>query len=59
VFEGFDWIAKQYRVPGIGFGKMSDLTVRFAYAGCVAVLLAYLSRRQFEDRFLKLKSRLS
>lgn len=59
VFEGFDWLAKQYRVPGIGWGKMSDLAVRFAYAGCGAVLLAYLSRRQFENRFLKLKSRLS
>ncbi|HXM98602.1 MAG TPA: acyltransferase [Candidatus Dormibacteraeota bacterium] len=59
VFDGFDWFAKQHRVPGMGWGKLSDLIVRFAYVGCLSMLLAYLSRRQFEDRFLTLKSRFS
>jgi len=59
IFEGFDWIAKRYNIPGIGWGKLSDLIFRFGYVCCTAILLAYLSRKQFEDRFLRLKNRLS
>jgi hypothetical protein len=59
VFDGFDWLRRQYRIPGLGWGKLSDLIVRFAYAGGAAAVLAYLSRTKFEDRFLILKSRLS
>jgi peptidoglycan/LPS O-acetylase OafA/YrhL len=59
VFDSFDWIARRYVVPGMGWSKMSDLTVRFVYVACASVVLAYVSRRQFEDRFLQLKNRLS
>jgi peptidoglycan/LPS O-acetylase OafA/YrhL len=59
VFNSFDWIARRYRVPGMGWSKLSDLTFRFACVACVSVLLAYVSRRQFEDRFLRLKNRFS
>ena len=59
VFNGFDWIAQRITIPGMGWSKMLDLTVRFVYVVGASVLLAYLSRSQFEGRFLRLKNRFS
>jgi peptidoglycan/LPS O-acetylase OafA/YrhL len=38
-------------------GHFSIVLARFAVAGCTAILIAYLSRRFFEEPFLRLKDR--
>jgi len=38
-------------------GHFGLVFLRFAVAGAVAVLIAYLSRKNYEERFLRLKDR--
>ena len=59
VFLGYDWVARQ-----IKFNTRLNLTLweqawlRMVIVGAVAILVAYLSRRYFEEPFLRLKDRL-
>jgi len=39
--------------------NLAHLLFRLLIAGCVSVLLAYISRKQFENRFLRLKDRIT
>jgi peptidoglycan/LPS O-acetylase OafA/YrhL len=52
---GFDSVSRRIHVLGLGHGTMSDVTVRFLYAGSAAILIAWLSRKYFEEPFLRLK----
>ena len=59
VFIGYDWIAKQ-----LDFSSRLNLTLweqvwlRMVIVSTVAIGIAYLSRRYFEEPFLRLKDRL-
>lgn len=56
-FRGFDFVAMRYArfLPKTGPG--SALIIRFLVASTIAVAVSYVSRKQFEDRFLRLKAR--
>ena len=58
VFNLFDNLQHQFfpRVPSFR-GHFDVMTVRFLISGSIAILLALLSRRYFEERFLRLKGR--
>ncbi|MGB7599831.1 MAG: acyltransferase [Candidatus Sulfotelmatobacter sp.] len=58
VFNLFDNLQHQFfpRVPSFK-GHFDVMTVRFLISGSIAILLALLSRRYFEQRFLRLKDR--
>jgi peptidoglycan/LPS O-acetylase OafA/YrhL len=55
-FRIYDWIYTRYfpplHVPVTDFARV---VLRFALAGGGAIAVAYLSRKYFEDRFLRLK----
>jgi len=59
VFASFDAALKRY---GPGFfatlGRAEFILLRFLCAGGMATLLAFLSRRHFEEPFLRLKNRM-
>jgi peptidoglycan/LPS O-acetylase OafA/YrhL len=57
VFEGFDYLAARNLLPLPKTGPGPLLLIRFTVASSVAVTIAYVSRRLFEDRFLRLKGR--
>ena len=58
VFNIFDNLQHQFfpLVPSFK-GHFGVMTVRFLISGGMAILLAYLSRRYFEEPFLRLKDR--
>jgi peptidoglycan/LPS O-acetylase OafA/YrhL len=55
--EGYDYLAGRNILPLPGTGPGTLLLIRFVVASSVAVAAAYMSRRLFEDRFLRLKGR--
>ena len=58
VFRVYDRVAHRYwpqLLPSVGHFDL--VVLRFLLAGGAAILLAYLSRKYFEDRFLRLKDR--
>jgi peptidoglycan/LPS O-acetylase OafA/YrhL len=55
LFSGFDLLSRLVSMPGLGHGFMSNVIVRFLYAGIAAILIAWLSRKYFEEPFLRLK----
>jgi peptidoglycan/LPS O-acetylase OafA/YrhL len=59
LIRGFDVLNKHGHLGSLGDRPLLYLAVRFVTVLAVATLVAYVSRRQFEDRFLKLKSRLT
>jgi peptidoglycan/LPS O-acetylase OafA/YrhL len=56
-FEGFDYLARRNILPLSATSPGPLLLIRFLVASSAAVAIAYVSRRLFEDRFLRLKSR--
>jgi len=48
-----------FRLPSLHFKPFSMLVFRFLMVSTAASLVAFLSRRQLEDRFLALKDRLA
>jgi peptidoglycan/LPS O-acetylase OafA/YrhL len=56
IFDLVDYLGG-HGVPGIGKLSLSGLLWRASLVWTVSILLAYLSRKYFEDRFLALKSR--
>jgi peptidoglycan/LPS O-acetylase OafA/YrhL len=60
VFVGYDRLAV-HLAPRMetNLGRWGALWVRFFFAGLAAIAISYLSRRFFEDPFLRLKSRLT
>jgi peptidoglycan/LPS O-acetylase OafA/YrhL len=60
IFVGYDAIAVRWAAPLAGFyGNFRLLTFRFFCVAATASLLAWLSRRFYEERFLQMKSRFS
>jgi peptidoglycan/LPS O-acetylase OafA/YrhL len=59
LFEAFDYAAKRGFFAFLQFMPFSMLVFRFLIVTTVASLVALLSRRQLEDRFLALKDRLA
>lgn len=58
IFNVFDNLQHLFfpRVPSFK-GHFDVMTIRFLISGSIAILLAVLSRRYFEERFLRLKDR--
>ncbi len=59
-FRVYDRAAHRYwpqLLPSVGHFDL--VVLRFAVAGGAAIVLAYLSRKYFEDRFLRLKDRVA
>ena len=59
IFNAYDVFARRYFATAIGARGFSALCLRFFIAGGVSVAVAYLSRRWFENPFLRLKDRLT
>jgi len=60
IFEAYDHlIGRSLVTSGIHGHRFGALCVRFVCAASVAVIIAYVSRRWFENPFLRLKDRLS
>jgi len=56
-FEGFNYFVARYFSPKLGPGP--ELVVRFLVASSLAIAFSYVSRKQFEDRFLRLKTKIT
>jgi peptidoglycan/LPS O-acetylase OafA/YrhL len=55
VFDWSDrWNIRRY-LPGFGHGPFADILVRLAYFGFLATAIAWLSRKYFEELFLRRK----
>ena len=60
IFDAYDWFIRQVSwQPDTANGPFLARTLRFLCVAVVATLVATLSRRYFEERFLRLKNRLS
>jgi peptidoglycan/LPS O-acetylase OafA/YrhL len=60
IFDAYDWFIRRFAWrPALSSGPFFARTVRFLCVAVVATLLATISRRYFEERFLRLKNRLS
>ena len=57
VFNAYDSLAKRYLPALTGTRGFATLMLRFVIAASASVALAYLSRRWFENPFLRLKAR--
>jgi len=57
VLNAFGWLMYRGEIPRLAADPFLGLWFRFVLVGCISVGVAYLSRRQFEDRFLRLKDR--
>jgi peptidoglycan/LPS O-acetylase OafA/YrhL len=53
----FEWLVKQNIIHKLQIDTFQGLTIRFLVVGATAVIFSYLSRRFFEDPFLRLKDR--
>ena len=56
-FRGMDYLASRGIVPWIGTQRIGPLLARFVLAFGLAVGLAYISRKTFEEYFLSLKKK--
>jgi len=59
VFNGFEWLLNHGVIRRLQIDPLLGLSIRFLICGGIAVGIAYLSRRFFEEPFLRLKSRLA
>lgn len=59
VFNGFEWLLNKGVIRRLQIDPLLGLSIRFLICGGIAVGIAYLSRRFFEEPFLRLKSRLA
>ena len=59
VLNAFGWVVSRGMMPWFHIDSFLGLSLRFLFVTCISVGIAYLSRRQFEDRFLRLKERFS
>ena len=59
VFRGFEWLLDKRIIRRAQIDPLLGLSIRLLVCGGIAVGIAYLSRRYFEEPFLKLKSRLA
>lgn len=57
VLNAFEWLIYRSVIPRLVAHPFLGLWVRFLLVGAASVGVAYVSRRQFEDRFLRLKER--
>lgn len=58
VFLGYDWLASKTGFAiRMGIGIWGETWIRMIAVGSVSILIAYLSRRYFEEPFLRLKDR--
>jgi peptidoglycan/LPS O-acetylase OafA/YrhL len=55
VFERCDRLNFRHYLPGFGSGPFADILVRLAYFGFIATAIAWLSRKYFEELFLRKK----
>ncbi len=55
VFEWCDRLNIRRFLPGFGHGAFADIIVRLAYFGFIATAIAWLSRKYFEELFLRRK----
>jgi peptidoglycan/LPS O-acetylase OafA/YrhL len=58
LFDGYDALARSYWPGVVAHGGLAAMWLRFVCVGGTAVCLACLSRRYFEERFLRLKDKL-
>jgi peptidoglycan/LPS O-acetylase OafA/YrhL len=56
LFEAFDWAVSRSYLPLPKTGAVGMLVIRFLVAASCGIALAYVSRKQFENRFLRLKT---
>jgi peptidoglycan/LPS O-acetylase OafA/YrhL len=59
VFRGFEWLLNNGTIRRLQIDPVLGLSIRLLICGGIAVGIAYLSRRYFEEPFLRLKSRLA
>jgi peptidoglycan/LPS O-acetylase OafA/YrhL len=59
VFRGFEWLLNNGVIRRLQIDLLLGLSIRFVICGGIAVGIAWLSRRYFEEPFLRLKSRLA
>ena len=60
IFDSYDWFVRRYGWQPIhAGGRFGALTFRFLCAGIAATVVAYFSRRYFEEPFLRLKNRMT
>lgn len=60
IFDLYDWLVRRCGwQPVRTAGRFGALALRFLCAGIAATVIAYLSRRYFEEPFLRLKNRLT
>ena len=58
VFSGFEWFARQKKFTfPLNLSPWEQAWLRLVVVGTVSVVFAYLSRRYFEEPFLRLKNR--
>jgi peptidoglycan/LPS O-acetylase OafA/YrhL len=57
IFQLLDWAAARYWKNQILASSFQWLLLRLILAGSVSILLAFLSRKYFEERFLRMKNR--
>ena len=55
VFDWCDRLNLRRFLPGFGHGAFADIVVRLAYFGFIATAIAWLSRKYFEELFLRKK----
>jgi peptidoglycan/LPS O-acetylase OafA/YrhL len=55
VFDWCDRLSLRNYLPGFGHGPVLDILVRLVYFGFVATAIAWLSRKYFEELFLRRK----
>ena len=56
VFDWCDRLNLRHYLPGFGRGPFVDILVRLAYFGFIATAIAWLSRKYFEELFLRKKA---
>jgi peptidoglycan/LPS O-acetylase OafA/YrhL len=57
LFSGFEWLLNHGYMKRLDIDPFWGLMIRFLVVGSLSVATAYLSRRYFEDPFLRLKNR--
>ena len=57
VFNAFQWLLTHGVIKRLDIDPFSALVIRFLVVGSLSVAIAYLSRKYFEDPFLRLKAR--
>jgi peptidoglycan/LPS O-acetylase OafA/YrhL len=56
VFDSCDRLNLRRYLPGFGNGPFADILLRLAYFGFIATAIAWLSRKYFEELFLRRKT---